>query len=506
MSVNSLVNSVRSYLASQHMLVDDEWLSGCVEYLTEDSSNSYSETEIKSLAREQWLLNDLKDICPGSLPGNLKNMQKTRLDGRFTLQINAAIDIGTPAYQQYLKLQKVNTENIEVTTNYDDKIPSHRMIKLYLTDGVQEVTAIEYKPMRNLSCDITPGCKALIKGPLECRRGMLLLTEGNIELLGGEVQEIAVSNCLAGLLSTKLGLPMTQDPGDHNTTIIQRNTNLPTPHTQMPPRMENTPHFEDSSTTRPVARVTPSSTNIQTTSTNGFAEDDIDIDQIAAIEAQFDNSGKRPSSEKSSKPEKKIKMDTVNTTDDYPNDDDLFDEDEEYLREMEANFDAAEGAAKISSKSKVEPKFPINISAEPFVYIKQINELSNEDKTGRVFKVKGQIIKLLSKLSVGKDGWSLRCTLVDGTGTIDVEFTSNVLSKLVGYTPQEMNQLKKQMMTKPELKEKAVSALQKARDTLQVLYCIIELTILEVPKITCLIPFEGIHVNMLQKRIQGSGL
>lgn len=33
-----------------------------------------------------------------------------------------------------------------------------------MTDGVQEVSGIEYKPMRNLSCDITPGCKVLIKG------------------------------------------------------------------------------------------------------------------------------------------------------------------------------------------------------------------------------------------------------------------------------------------------------------------------------------------------------
>lgn len=47
-------------------------------------------------------------------------------------------------------------------------------------------------------------------GPVDCRRGQLLLTESSIELLGGEVQEIAISNSLAGQLSTKLGLPMTQ--------------------------------------------------------------------------------------------------------------------------------------------------------------------------------------------------------------------------------------------------------------------------------------------------------
>ncbi|VVD03666.1 unnamed protein product [Leptidea sinapis] len=179
--MSNLLVSVRSFLATNHMLVDDEWLSGCVEYLSED--NNYNESEIKQLSKEQWLLNNLKDICPGSLPKDLKNIHKILLTGRFTLQINAAIDIGTPAYQQYLKLQK-----------------------LYMTDGVQDVSGIEYRPMRNLSCDITPGCKVLIKGPIECRRGILLLTESNMELLGGEVQEMAISNSLSGLLSSKLGL------------------------------------------------------------------------------------------------------------------------------------------------------------------------------------------------------------------------------------------------------------------------------------------------------------
>lgn len=66
----------------------------CVEYLTDDTSNNYSENDIKNLAKEQWLLNDLKNICPGSLPPNLKNLTNTVLPGRYVLQINAAVDIG----------------------------------------------------------------------------------------------------------------------------------------------------------------------------------------------------------------------------------------------------------------------------------------------------------------------------------------------------------------------------------------------------------------------------
>ncbi|XP_022126852.2 recQ-mediated genome instability protein 1 [Pieris rapae] len=506
MSLNCTINIVRAFLASNHMLVDNEWLSGCVEFLIED--NSHTETEIKNLAKEQWLLNDLKDICPGSLPGNLKNQHKTTLSGRFVLQINAVVDIGTPAYQQYLKLQKVNTENIEATTKFDDKVSNHRMIKLYMTDGVQDVTGIEYKPMRNLSCDITPGCKVLVKGPIECRRGMMLLTESSVELLGGEVQEIVVSNSLAGLLSSKLGLPITQDPS-LNTITSRRNTDIPSPNRQVPPL--NEPTFDQ--TTRPIARVK----SIQVHND----DDDFDLDQLAAIEAEFSESPsntntqhsnemfkppytgdstetisgalnsdkpyKRLSDNNDSQPEKKLKL---NTADDYPEEDDLF-EDEDYLKELELKLDEREMR-----------KLPIEVSPEPFVYIRQINGLSVYDKVGKAFKIKGQIMKLLSKLSVGKEGWSLKCTLVDGTGAIDVEFTSDVLSNLVGITPQEMADIKKQIAKKPELKEKAMSALEKAKQSLQALYCIIEITYFDVPKITQLIPFDSRHVHLLKERQQ----
>lgn len=47
-------------------------------------------------------------------------------------------------------------------------------------------------------------------GPVECRRGILLLKESSVELLGGEVQEIIEANSLAGILSSKLNLPMLQ--------------------------------------------------------------------------------------------------------------------------------------------------------------------------------------------------------------------------------------------------------------------------------------------------------
>ncbi|CAH2043182.1 unnamed protein product, partial [Iphiclides podalirius] len=464
------------------MFAVEEWLSGFVEYLMENNDGNYGEAEVQNLAKEQWLLNDLKDICPGCLPANLKHQQKTILNGRFVLQINAAVDIGTPAYQQYLKLQKINMENIEATTNFEEKISSHRMIKLYLTDGVQEVSAIEYRPMRNLSSDVTPGCKALIKGPVECRRGMIMLTESNLELLGGEVQELADANSLVGLLAAKLGLSAIE--------CLQNASRQANMAQQAPVSAQNGgPPAEQAIFVQPnsAARVEPEET----------FEDDIDVEQLAAIEAQFANPSKRPLNDAASNPEKRAKTNPapINNADDYPEVDDLVMEDDDHAREMEARFDTQE-----SAPTALDNRAPISVPCDPFVYIKQIAELSESERAGRVFRVKGQIIKLLSKLSVGKDGWSLKCAIVDGTGSLEVDFTSDVLSQLVGYTPAEMNRIKKQMATQPELKEKAVEALQKAKERLQVLYRIIELTMSDGPKITQLLPFDAAHADLLIKR------
>lgn len=154
---------------------------------------------------------------------------------------------------------------------------------------------------------------------------------------------------------------------------------------------------------------------------------------------------KRLSDNGNYQPEKKIKL---NNVDDYPDENELF-EYEEYLGELDINFDRRD--------REVLQKYPVGITTDPFVYIRQLNELNVADRAGKVFKIKGQIMKLLSKISVGKEGWSLKCTLVDGTGAIDVAFTSDVLSNLVGITPQEMTAIKKEISKKPELKEKTVA-------------------------------------------------
>lgn len=63
-------------------------------------------------------------------------------------------DIATSKYKQLCEIRKVNSENIEATekeksTEYEPK--ARRMMQLCLTDGVQDVAAIEYKPLEQMT-------------------------------------------------------------------------------------------------------------------------------------------------------------------------------------------------------------------------------------------------------------------------------------------------------------------------------------------------------------------
>lgn len=65
-------------------------------------------------------------------------------------------DIATSKYKQLCEIRKVNSENLEVTekeksekTEWEPK--GRRMMQLCLTDGVQDVTAIEYKPLKRIT-------------------------------------------------------------------------------------------------------------------------------------------------------------------------------------------------------------------------------------------------------------------------------------------------------------------------------------------------------------------
>ena len=159
---------------------------------------------------------------------------KSVLPGQYRLQVQYGYDVGSPAYGQLQKLHNVDRENARVSA--DDSQASQaggggyqatqggqyqaaweprpqRVLMLTLTDGQTTVEAMEHQTVRCLPDVIAPGTKLQLLGPVTVRRGILLLTDTNTRLLGGEVDEIKDQFSLQTILQQKIGK---EDVGQRN--------------------------------------------------------------------------------------------------------------------------------------------------------------------------------------------------------------------------------------------------------------------------------------------------
>lgn len=103
---------------------------------------------------------------------------------------------------------------------YSLKGSGKRVLQLTLTDGVQYVEAMEYKPIQSLNINLTPGVKIRLSGPVTIRRGRLMLQEQNIRILGGEVEELLIPNAAENVLAGALNLPLNSNPSNIDTKLI----------------------------------------------------------------------------------------------------------------------------------------------------------------------------------------------------------------------------------------------------------------------------------------------
>lgn len=191
------VSATNAWLKSRHILVPGDWLEACVEWIIEENQGiRLSQTQLNGLVFEQWLLADLREIGSKCLPDQIASTQKFQLNGVFALQVDSMVDVGKPYYGQLQKVQGSESRNVEVTAEpappWEPK-PT-RMMMLTMTDGDVTVQGMEYKPISCLSGQMKPGCKVLVKGSVQCRRGILMLTADNVTVLGGEVDALVETN------------------------------------------------------------------------------------------------------------------------------------------------------------------------------------------------------------------------------------------------------------------------------------------------------------------------
>ncbi|KTG47402.1 hypothetical protein cypCar_00034857 [Cyprinus carpio] len=213
------VQVTQAWLRSQwHIQVPRAWLDACMNWIKEEADREpVPQSLLNQRVLEQWLLTDLRDLSHPVLPQRISEAQNTELNSCFCLQMDSLLDVSQPAYTQLQSIRGNSCSNDQVSavtpeTQRPWEAKPTRMLMLQLTDGVQSLEGMEYRPIPTLSTNLPPGTKLQLVGPIVVRLGVLLLKAENVKVLGGEVEQLLEIYSQSRVLSGTLGLPEENHP------------------------------------------------------------------------------------------------------------------------------------------------------------------------------------------------------------------------------------------------------------------------------------------------------
>lgn len=152
-----------------------EWLESCIRGL-ENCIHDFSSFDVTAQAKlcfEQFLFSDMNYTGAGVLPENVGSMHLVDLAGPVVLQVDEVVNISCPLRGRY----------------QNSSAGIKRCLKLSMTDGVQRVFGMEYRPIKDLDVLAPAGMKVVICN-VHIRRGLLMLVPEVFEVLGGLVEEL----------------------------------------------------------------------------------------------------------------------------------------------------------------------------------------------------------------------------------------------------------------------------------------------------------------------------
>ncbi|XP_057516758.1 recQ-mediated genome instability protein 1 isoform X2 [Amaranthus tricolor] len=152
-----------------------EWLDSCIIGL-QNAHHGFSNFNVEMKAKlcfGQFLYSDMRYSGAASLPENVHQLHNVDLPGPFVLQVDEVINISCSLRERY----KNAPPGLK------------RCLKLSMTDGVQHVFGMEYRPIKSLEVLVPAGFKVVIQN-VHVRRGLLMLVPEVLEILGGCVDEL----------------------------------------------------------------------------------------------------------------------------------------------------------------------------------------------------------------------------------------------------------------------------------------------------------------------------
>ncbi|KAL0415640.1 UNVERIFIED_CONTAM: RecQ-mediatedinstability protein 1 [Sesamum latifolium] len=168
----SPVNGVLERLG---LRVKREWLDSCLHglQLSVAGFQGLDDSAKAKLCFGQFLFSDMNYCGAGVLPPNVHTLHLVDLKGPFVLQVDEIVNISCPLRGRY--------------QNAASGIK--RCLKLSMTDGIQRVFGMEYRPVKDLEVLAPAGLKVAICN-VNVRHGLLMLVPEVLEVLGGTVEEL----------------------------------------------------------------------------------------------------------------------------------------------------------------------------------------------------------------------------------------------------------------------------------------------------------------------------
>ncbi|XP_043103916.1 recQ-mediated genome instability protein 1 [Puntigrus tetrazona] len=499
------VQVTQAWLRSQwHIQVPHAWLDACVNWIKEEAeSEAVPQMLLNQRVLEQWLLTDLRDLSHPVLPERISEAQKTELSTCFCLQMDSLLDVSQPAYTQLQRIRGTDCSNDQVSavtqeTQRPWEAKPTRMLMLQLTDGVQSLEGMEYRPIPALSTNLAPGTKIQLVGPIAVRLGVLLLKAENVKVLGGEVEQLLELYSQSRVLCGTLGLPEESHPQAEEPDDLELLASV-----EAPAELQVADSGYDSMASDTYFRPAWPQPRLQ--AAPNLREDDWDMDEIPdddfrSIPDDFDHVPQ-------------------NVEDDAPEDfDDIpLEELESVMSPIDCKPNAIQSRVEEPSLSRFRTTLRVS---DAFVAGSSANaveepeaNLSNQPKTeepsqtfrsktllgttsqGRIFnevphtsmsssstntagslaylpappylcvlqaghwspagvrvlQLQAFIVTLKGNLRSSSGAWKLEATISDGSGYLDVDLSDAMLTELIGYTAAEARVLRKDPSRRAEV-------------------------------------------------------
>ncbi|XP_048066788.1 recQ-mediated genome instability protein 1 [Megalobrama amblycephala] len=478
------VQVTQAWLHSEwHVQVPPAWLDACVNWIKEEADReSVPQSQLNQRVLEQWLLTDLRDLAHPVLPEGISEALKTQLDSCYCVQMDSVLDISQPAYTQLQRIRGTDCSNDQVSavtqeTQRPWEAKPTRVLMLQLTDGVQSLEGMEYRPIPALSTNLPPGTKLQLVGPIAVRLGVLLLKAENVKVLGGEVEQLLEIYSQGRVLCGTLGLPEENHPqgeepddrellasvevvGDHQVADSGYDS-LTSEASSRPSHHHSQPHPQ----VMPISR-----------EDNWDNMDEIPDDDFRSIPDNFDDVPQNAADDM---------MDYIpEDFDDIPLeelDSVMRPIDSEVLPSIWEHSEIQQPDSKLPTQPKTEELNPLSFrSRTPLSNTHQSRNLNEAcDTSGassstntvessgckrnapaptylctlqagswppasiQVFRLQAFIVTLVGKLRISGSAWKLEATISDGTGYLDVDLSDTMLANLIGFSATETRVLRK---------------------------------------------------------------